>query len=127
MINNIKIGEIGENIATGYLIKKGWNMIARNHKNRRDEIDIIGMTEDKTLVFVEVKTLLIDRLSTFDALRPEDNLSGAKLHKITRACEFFARQYPELIDQNRGWRIDLVAIDLSTNLKAKDIRHYENI
>ena len=62
-----------------------------------------------------------------DRLLPEDNLTGAKFRKISRTCEFFARQHSELIDEEKGWRIDLIAIDIGTDGKASDVRHYENI
>lgn len=127
MINNIKIGQIGENAANEYLINNGWNILIKNYKRKGDEIDIIGLSKDRTLVFFEVKTLFINRLSTFDGLSPEDNLSAKKLHKITRACEFFARQHSELIDPDKGWRIDLIAIELGIDQKPKNMRHYENI
>ena len=62
-----------------------------------------------------------------NTLIPEDNLTKLKLSRITRACEFFARQYPQFIDPDKGWRIDLIAIDLSEDGAPIDIRHYDNI
>ena len=115
------IGKTGEDIACEYLIKKGWAILQRNWKRRGDEVDIILKTGDETLIFCEVKTMFIGNLT------PEDNLTSAKLRKFIRVAEFFTRQYPELIHQDRGWRMDLLAIDLSVNGKAMDIRHYENI
>ena len=52
-------GTIGEALACNFLKQNGYKIIQTNYKNRLGEIDIIAM-QDKTLVFVEVKS----RLST---------------------------------------------------------------
>jgi len=48
-------GKAGEEQAAVYLLAKNWEIVARNWRTRRGEIDIIAMDGD-TLVFVEVKT-----------------------------------------------------------------------
>ena len=52
-------------------------------------------------------------------------MSAAKLTKFKRICESYCAENPECVDEEKGWRIDLVAIELS----ARDhiVRHYENI
>ena len=55
MSDKIKTGNYGENLAAEYLIKKGFEIIARNYRYRRCEIDIIARKENWT-IFVEVKT-----------------------------------------------------------------------
>ncbi|HEX4104424.1 MAG TPA: YraN family protein [Candidatus Paceibacterota bacterium] len=126
--DNISIGRHGESIAVNYLIKNKWIVLTRNYKRKGDEIDIIAKSPDKTLVFLEVKTLVITSLSTLDALMPEDNLTSAKRRKLNRTCEFFARKNDYLIDEEMGWRIDLIAIELFANrIGVSALRHYENI
>jgi putative endonuclease len=126
-LNNINVGKIGENAALKYLIKKEYRIIERNHKEKWDEIDIIAITNDKILVFCEVKTIIKrEELPEFNLL-PEDNMTSGKFRKISRACRIFAGKHPGLIDEEKGWRIDLVAVDLTINGEAKAIRHYENI
>lgn len=131
MNNNIKTGNLGENLACGYLLNKGWKVLKRNYRRKSDEIDIIARSSDGILVFCEVKAFSVGTIEKgaidFSRLIPEDNLTAAKLRKISRTCEFFARQHPEFIDEEKGWRIDLLAIDIGANSKALDIRHYENI
>lgn len=126
--NNITKGKYGESVACRFLINKKWNILARNVRRKSDEIDVIARDTRGVLVFVEVKTLIINSLSTLDALTPEDNLTAAKLRKIARTCEFLARKYADLIDEVAGWRIDLVAVELfSDGRRISAIRHYENI
>jgi hypothetical protein len=63
-------------------------------------------------------------------LEPEDNLTRAKLYKLRRVGEFFINSHLKLVNEDVGWRIDLVAVilyrDSDGGLKA-GIRHYEGI
>lgn len=122
MITKGSIGKIGEDLAYEYLVNKGYKVIERNYRTKWDEIDIIARARDKTLVFVEVKTLRVSP----GGLMPEDNLTADKLRKISRACQLFANQRPRLIKEVMGWRIDLVAVAIDQG-GASEIRHYESI
>ena len=53
IFNKLK-GDIGEELATRYLIKNHYKILDRNFKNSIGEIDIIAKTKD-IVVFVEVK------------------------------------------------------------------------
>lgn len=122
-----KLGKFGENVAAEYLTgKANCRIIARNYRRKSDEIDIIAALADGTLIFFEIKTLLKNP-DFSEGLVPEDNLTTVKYRKISRTCEFFAREHPELINEDKGWRIDLLAIDVDPGGAVKDIRHYENI
>ena len=55
----------------------------------------------------------------------EDQLTKAKLKKLQRTASLYAGHWPELIDDNKGWRIDLIA--LTINDKSYVIKQYENI
>ncbi|MEK7192253.1 MAG: YraN family protein [Patescibacteria group bacterium] len=114
-----EIGQIGEDLACEYLINKNYRIVDRNLRKQWGEIDIIATDKQKTLVFVEVKTM---RNNPSD-LKPEDNLTSAKLIKLKRSASMFAGFNPQLIDDNIGWRIDLVTVFLP----SKEIKHYENI
>ncbi len=50
-----QFGEKGESLAARHLKKNGYQILEQNYCNRLGEIDIIAL-EDKTLVFVEVKS-----------------------------------------------------------------------
>ena len=117
------LGGRGEDAAAAYLQNKDYRIIERNYRTKYGEIDIIAKDSDGTLVFVEVKALSGNPDPTRDLL-PEDNLSGWKLHKLQRICQFFANAYPALADRN-GWQIDLVAITIGP--KTYKIKHYKNI
>ncbi|MGC8776234.1 MAG: YraN family protein [Minisyncoccia bacterium] len=118
---HIILGKTGEDIASKYLESKKYKIILRNFKKTFGEIDIVAKEKNNTLVFVEVKTI---EKNSFDFL-PEDEMSFSKIKKLKKICEYFALKNKNLIDDQAGWRIDLIAI-----LKNKDqyeIKHYENI
>lgn len=52
---NLKTGEIGENIATRYLVRNDFKIIKKNFKTKLGEIDIICKKGD-IIHFIEVKT-----------------------------------------------------------------------
>lgn len=54
-LSSAELGRYGEQVAADYLEQKGYEIIDRNVKVKKGEIDIWAKQED-TLVFVEVKT-----------------------------------------------------------------------
>lgn len=115
---NKVFGNKGEEIATQFLEKRGYRIIARNFRTRNGEIDIIA-TNKKTLVFIEVKT----RLST-DFGTPLEAITPWKMKALIRTAEFYKITHanlPELM------RIDAIAITLEPDGNIIDIEHTENI
>ncbi len=55
MTHNNRLGEVGENIAVGYLRDKGYEILERNWRYGHKEIDIIARDKGE-LVIIEVKT-----------------------------------------------------------------------
>ncbi|HDH31598.1 MAG TPA: hypothetical protein ENH26_02380 [Candidatus Wolfebacteria bacterium] len=155
MTHKSQLGNLGENIACQYLIKKGYRILERNFRKPWGELDIIAKAPDKTLVFVEVKTVTgvngnsgdNCRLPSTRALgsvldvQPEEQLTRAKLQKLKRTSSLYAGHFQEKIDDEKGWRIDLLALTLQKTsgsilsksnrltISPKDclINHYENI
>ncbi len=130
---HLKTGKLGEDIASQHLKKLGYAILARNYKRPWGEIDLISQARDKTLVFVEVKTLNSIRLDKSNGLSPEDNLTTSKLEKLKRVCQKFANSHPELVDEKKGWQIDLIAITLNdlslltNSSKNCIVKHYPNV
>ncbi len=124
MTHKSEIGKYGEDLACEYLVKHSFKIIERNFWKPWGELDIIAMAPDKTLVFVEVKTMRQN--AAIAELNPEDNLTAAKLKKLQRTASLYANEHLELINDQKGWRIDLIAISLADNGKPL-IKHLENI
>jgi putative endonuclease len=123
--NNMRkknLGNFGENIAAGYLKNNGYKVLFRNYFQGKDEIDIIARENDRTLVFIEVKTMYRNNLL---GITPENNFTKQKEKKVNRSAQVFVLQNPDLVDGQRGWRIDLIAVKISGNNIA--LNHYKNV
>ena len=123
MTQKSELGQEGENFAANYLKNKGYKIIEKNKREKWGELDIIAMAPDKTLVFVEVKTMMA---GGEDYLKPENQVSGAKIKKFRRTAELYANSHQGLIKDEKGWRLDLVAIEKQNGGQFL-VRHYENI
>jgi putative endonuclease len=122
-----EVGKIGEEIAAEYLKDKKYRILYTNKRWPWGELDIVSRDRDGVLVFVEVKTLF-----GTGELRPEQNYTFDKDRKTKRTAELFANKYKELVDENLGYRIDLVTVHIKDPLltnwrKDCDVKHYENV
>jgi len=50
-MKNVETGKMGENIACQYLLKNSYLILARDHKERFNEIDIIARDPHGVLIF----------------------------------------------------------------------------
>lgn len=120
-----QLGEFGEEKACEYLFKKSYKIIERNFRRPFGEIDIIAKAPDKTLVFVEVKSMTDNnsaiRQSTeqlvisamcqpTDDPKPEDQMTKSKFKKVAKTAGFYAGNFPEKVNEKMGWRIDLITL-----------------
>ncbi len=124
MPSKSETGKLGEDLATQYLKGKGYRVIERNYRKPWGELDIIAYAEDGTLVFVEVKTVTSHNVDKM-LITAEDQMTLQKIEKLKRVSAMYAQSFPEKIDENLGWRIDVLAL----TIKGKDcvVKHYENI
>jgi len=86
--SHIVTGKQGEDAAADYIIRHGYNLIVRNWRFRRCEVDVIA-SQGKVLHFFEVKT----RSSSY--ILPEESVSSRKLNKMKEAAEEYLYQHPE--------------------------------
>ncbi|MBN1351356.1 YraN family protein [candidate division KSB1 bacterium] len=114
--NNAQFGRAGEQQAADYLRKKGYQIIQQNYRWARGEIDIIARDE-KTLVFVEVKTTR--NASTFG--EPETWVTLRKQQQIGQVASRFLQEF-EIKDVD--CRFDVVAVTYSN--QSWHLKHIEN-
>ena len=100
MAQHLEIGQEGERLAEHFLEQHGLEVLHRNWRHGRDEVDLIACT-DRELVFVEVKTRRSDRSG-----QPFEAVVLAKRRKLLRAAEAYLAQHPCELDV----RFDVVSI-----------------
>jgi putative endonuclease len=108
-------GVAGEEFASDYLRKHGFEILRRNFHSRFGEIDIIAR-DGRYLAFVEVKTREADSI-----VDPLEAVTAAKQRKIIRTAQMFLQQYPEPLQP----RFDVAAITARHGV-PQDLRYLEN-
>ena len=96
------LGKEGEDLALGFLLKRGYRCIARNFRTRSGEIDIIA-ADGPTICFIEVKTR-----RTASCGSGADSVTADKQRRMARAALLFL-QSRRLLDT--PCRFDVVSID----------------
>lgn len=116
VIKGKELGRRGEELAVGFLKKRGYKIIERNYRCRRGEIDIVAQ-DKKEIVFIEVKT----RRSLRYGL-PEEAISFYKREHIIKVGLIYLQQH-RLEEVNA--RFDVVSISMEGE-KVKEIRLIKN-
>ncbi len=115
-----RMGIWGEGVAEGFLKNKGYTILGRRIKMRKDEIDLVAackVRDAEMLVFVEVKTRTSDEFGGGKAA-----LDRRKRHALCRAAAKYTRTLPK-----RPFRFDLVeVVGHPDSGYPPEIRHYEN-
>lgn len=111
------LGRLGERLAAEKLSDAGYQILERNFRCRYGEIDIIAR-DGEDLVFVEVKT----RRGNAYGL-PEEAVTWRKQRTIIQVAEYYLALYEYVAC---SWRIDVVAVQLSTTGKLEEIRVYQH-
>jgi len=114
MAESHNLGKRGEDIALKHLTDNGYLILARNWSTGRKEIDIIA-EDDNYIVFVEVKTRMIDY-----QLHPRDAVSVPKQRNIIYAAHtWIQRNMP-----SKEARFDVISI--VTDGRKSEIEHIEH-
>jgi putative endonuclease len=97
----LHLGKRGEELAARFLEKRGFILLARNHRTPVGELDIIAR-DRKHLLFVEVKTR---RSAAFGV--PAEAVGAHKQRQIIRSAQWYLAtvRYPDLQP-----RFDVIAV-----------------
>ncbi|WP_047549709.1 YraN family protein [Psychroserpens sp. Hel_I_66] len=114
MANHNELGQKGEEIAVDFLIKNGFDIVARNYVYQKAEVDIIAKKGD-ILAIIEVKTR-----TSADFGDPQQFLKPKQIQRIIKAVDFFVNDN----DMDVDVRFDIIAIVL--NKKGMTLEHLEN-
>jgi len=112
--DKISKGKEGENLASDFLKKKGFEIIARNFRYKRSEIDLI-VKKNNWLVFVEVKMRSSDAYGY-----PEDFVDRKKATNIIEGAEEYTYQ------QNWQGNVRYDIVSIREQHGEKEIVHIED-
>lgn len=102
MAEHNDLGKWGEDEAALYYEDKGYEILERDWKVGKRDIDLIALTEDKdTLVFVEVKTR-----QNNDLQEPEEAVDVKKMRNLAIA----ANAYVKLHVLDMDVRFDIISV-----------------
>ena len=86
MAEHNDFGNLAENLAAEFLIKKNYKILARNFRYQRAEIDIVTEFED-LIVVVEVKARSYNTL-----IEPQEAVTKKKIKAILMCSDFFMNE-----------------------------------
>ena len=112
------IGDRGEEIAATHLDEAGYEILERNYRHERNELDLVCRRPgaDTEYVFVEVKT----RSGTgFGA--PEASITAQKREALHHAARGYLHEHAS---EGAPARFDVVTVMLTD--RAPEVHHYEN-
>jgi len=100
-----ELGKKGENLAVAWLLEQGYELIHRNWRHARAEVDIIT-TKESVLHFIEVKSRTNGVFGY-----PEESITENKIQNLMIAAEEFLYQFP-------SWKriqFDVLSININKN------------
>ncbi len=114
MASHNDFGREAEQTAVRYLQQKGYEILERNWRFQKAELDIIAM-KDNTLVVVEVKARTSDYFGA-----PESFVNPRKMKLIVQATQ----EYITRNDLDLEVRFDIISI--LKNRYKEELEHIEN-
>ena len=102
-------GQEAEAVAAAWLERQGYRVLARNHRTRRGEVDLVCV-EGGALCFIEVRSR-----SRLDYGSPAASITVAKARRVLAAATDYAVSHGGL---EQPMRFDVVGVDLSGGAPA---------
>ena len=134
-----KIGDLGENIACNFLVKRGFEIVEQNYNKKWGEIDIIARKKEK-LHFIEVKSVTRENIKNVspetDSYRPEDNLHSRKLKRLSSVIQTYLLGYnsrkgacPAKLQRSgeADWQFDVAIVYLDMKSRLAKVNYLEDI
>ena len=115
-------GERGETLAVEHLAARGYEILERNFRTRRGELDVIA-ADERCLVFCEVKTRIVDGRT--GPARGIDAIGHAKRRRVRAlAAEWLRDRPPGSARPARArLRFDAIDVTLSTSGRLIALEH----
>lgn len=118
-MSNRETGILGESIALGYLVDKGYEVVEKNYRTRYGEVDLI-LRDEEALVFVEVKAR---RGREFGD--PLEAVTPGKQARVRIMAEaYLAERGPGFAEGFEEIRFD--AVGVLVGAETHEVRHVED-
>lgn len=114
MAQHNELGKKGEQLAVDFLMENGYEIVERNYRFNKAEVDVIAQKEE-VLAIVEVKTR-----STTDFGNPQDFVKPKQIQRLVKAVD----EYVQVNGLDVEVRFDIIAIVKEG--KGFKIEHLEN-
>ena len=112
------LGRVGEQLALAHLQRLGFRTLARNHRTRFGEIDLI-VCDDERIVFVEVKTRRVGAVAG-----SVESVSPRKQQQVRRIAAAWLVQTTDR-PRARELRFDVVGVTVDRDSKLVRLDHVE--
>lgn len=111
------LGRLGERLAAEHLQRRGCSIVARNHRTRYGEIDLIAV-DGEAMVFVEVKTRR-------GAGEPWDALHDAKRVQVRRMALAYLADGTNARPRTSLLRFDAIGVVVDARGQLTRLDHLE--
>jgi putative endonuclease len=111
------LGRTGEDMAAEHLLRLGYDVVARNHRTRFGELDIVA-TDGESIVFVEVKT------RRAGSGRPWDSLHDLKRTQVRRMASAYLNDVSDR-PYRKALRFDAIGVILDARGELVELEHLE--
>lgn len=112
------LGRLGEGLALEHLERLGYRLVARNHRTRFGELDLV-VCDGEALVFVEVKTRRASQPG-----RAWDSLHPRKREQVRRMARAFLADVEER-PRAGDLRFDAVGVTIDAHGRLVALEHLE--
>jgi len=132
-----KTGNLGEDLACRFLMKRGFDVIERNYLKKCGEIDIIAKNKGK-IHFIEVKSVSHETISSVsglpaqagetnnsDGFRPEDNVHPWKLQRLARTIQVYLQE--KSVSHETDWQFDVITVFIDKKRLISKVNILENV
>lgn len=114
MAQHNDLGKKAEDLATEFLLKNGYKILARNFRHQKAEIDIIA-EKDNLIIICEVKARSTDVFNL-----PQESVNKKKIKLLVSAADYYLQEFNVM----KEVRFDIISVlpDEKENLLMEHIQ-----
>ena len=119
-MHNRELGMAGEEVAVAALRESEYVIVDRTWRCKAGEVDVVALSPDRVLAFVEVKTRSNHRHG-----RPSEAITMKKLGRMRRVMGAWLHEH-QAVPTHRGIRLDLISVDWNGRGEPK-VKHLRGL